>query len=62
MNDVELNIYNLLGQKIVTLVNEKQNPGHHQVEWDASRFSSGIYYYQIKAGNFQDVRKMILIR
>jgi len=61
-NYVELSIYNLLGQKVATLLSEKQNAGYHQVEWDASRFSSGMYYYRIEAGDFQDVKKMILLR
>jgi hypothetical protein len=61
-NDVELSIYNLLGQKVATLVNEQQQAGYHQVEWDASRFSSGVYHYSIQAGEFQDVKKMILIK
>ncbi len=61
-NEVELSIYNLLGQKVATLVSEKQKAGHHQVEWNASRFASGIYYYSIKTGEFQDVKKMILLR
>ncbi len=47
---------------MATLVNEQQEAGYHQVEWDASRFSSGVYYYRIVAGEFQDVKKMILIR
>jgi hypothetical protein len=62
ISEVELSIYNLLGQKVVTLVSEKQKAGYHQVEWDASGFASGIYYYYLKAGEFQDVKKMILIR
>jgi hypothetical protein len=61
-NHVELSIYNILGQKVATLVNERKKAGHHQVEWDASRFSSGIYYYTIKSGDFQDVKKMVLIK
>jgi len=61
-NKVELVIYNLIGQKIATLVSEQQEAGRHQVEWNASAFASGIYYYQIKAGEFQDVKKMILLR
>jgi hypothetical protein len=61
-NYVDLSIYNLLGQKVVTLVNERQQPGHHQVLWDASEFASGVYYYRIEAGEFQDVKKMILIK
>jgi hypothetical protein len=62
MNYVELNIYNLPGQKVKTLVSESQNAGFHQVEWDGSHFPSGIYYYRLKAGNFENVKKMILIK
>ena len=61
-NDVDLSLYNLLGQKVVTLVNKRQNAGTYQVEWDAREFASGIYYYRIEAGEFQDVKKMILLR
>ena len=62
-NDVELSIYDLLGQKVATLVSEKQNAGYHQIEWDASHFSSGVYFYTIQAGNeFAETKKMLLIR
>jgi Fe-S cluster assembly iron-binding protein IscA len=61
-SDVDLSIYNLLGQKVATLINELQGAGSHQVEWDASRFSSGVYYYRIEAGEFQDVKKMVLLK
>ncbi len=61
-NDVELTIYNLLGQKVVTMVSEKQKAGYHQVGWNASDFASGVYYYQLKSGDFQDIKKMILLR
>ncbi len=61
-SNVDLSIYNLLGQKVATLVNERQRAGYHQIEWDAGRFSSGIYFYRIEAGEFQDVKKMILLR
>jgi hypothetical protein len=62
IDDVELSIFNLFGQKVATLVNEQQQAGTYQVEWDASGFASGIYYYRIKAGEYQDVKKMILIK
>ena len=62
VSQVELIIYNVLGQRIATLVNEKQAAGDHQVSWDASGFPSGIYYYRIIAGDFQQTRKMILIK
>jgi len=48
-SEVELSIYNLLGQMVATLVNKKQAAGSYQVEWDASEFSSGLYLYQLKA-------------
>jgi hypothetical protein len=59
---VELSIYNLLGQKVATLVDEHKNAGQHHVEWDASGFSGGIYYYRIKSGEFHHVKKMVLLR
>ena len=61
-NYVDLSIYNVLGQKVATLVDDRQQAVHHQVEWDASGFASGVYYYRIEAGEFQDVKKMILLR
>jgi hypothetical protein len=61
-NDVHLSIYNQIGQKIVTLVNEKQRAGYHQVEWNAGQLSSGVYYYLMRAGEFVDVKKMVLLR
>jgi photosystem II stability/assembly factor-like uncharacterized protein len=61
-SEVEISIYNLLGQKIATLVDKKQNAGTHQVKWDATNFASGIYYYRLEAGEFQEVKKMILLR
>ena len=48
--------------KVFTLVTERQNAGYHHEEWDAAGQASGIYYYQITAGEFQDVKKMILLR
>jgi len=59
---VDLSIYNVIGQKVCTLVSEKQNAGFHTVEWDASGFASGVYYYKIKAGEFHDGKKMIYIQ
>jgi enterochelin esterase-like enzyme len=59
---VEVSVYNLLGQKIVTLVSKKQQSGQHQVIWDASPFTSGIYFCKIKAGEFTQVKRMLLLR
>ena len=46
-----MKIYDILGREVATLVNEKQKPGYYEVEWDASKNSSGIYFYRITAGN-----------
>jgi N-acetylneuraminic acid mutarotase len=59
---VELSIYNILGQKVVTLISEKQQIGYYQVEWDATGFASGIYYFTLKAGDFHQVKKLVLLR
>lgn len=59
---VKLKIYDLLGQEITTLVNEEKPAGAHTVEIDASRLSSGIYFYRLQAGDFVETKKMILMR
>ena len=59
---VELSIYNLVGQKVATLVSEKQKAGNHEVEFTASNLSSGVYFYIIKAGEFNQTRKMVYLR
>ena len=56
-SEVDLSIYNILGKKVYTLVSEKQAPGKYSIEWNASHFTSGIYYYLIKVGEFKDVKK-----
>ncbi len=59
---VTIKIYDVLGREIRTLVNEEKAAGAYEVEFDADNLSSGIYYYQLKAGNFVQTRKMILLR
>jgi len=59
---VKITIFDLLGRVIAEPVNEFQNPGNYFVNIDASKFSSGIYYYKIDAGDFHEIRKMSLIK
>ncbi|MBL7074142.1 T9SS type A sorting domain-containing protein [candidate division KSB1 bacterium] len=59
---VTLKIFDILGREVTTLVNEHQTAGYYQVSWDASGYSSGIYFYQIQAGEFRKVRKMVLLK
>jgi hypothetical protein len=63
ISDVDISIYNILGQKVVTLVSEKKQPGYHMVEWDASGFASGLYYYKLSCDQgFVQTKKLILLR
>lgn len=61
-SNVELNIYNVLGELVTTLVNEQLKTGYHQFEFNASSLASGIYIYRIKAGDFVETKKMILMK
>ena len=59
---VTLKVYDVLGNEIATLLNEQQQPGTYEVEFNADKLSSGVYYYQIISGSFIDTKKMILLR
>ena len=60
---IELSIYNLLGQKVATLVNTKQPAGDYKVEWDASNIPSGVYFYKLETDNgFSQTKKLMLIK
>jgi hypothetical protein len=59
---VKLIVYNILGQKVATVVDERLGAGTHAVLFDASRFSSGVYIYRLEAGDFRSQKKMLLIR
>ena len=60
---VELSIYNILGQKVTTLVNKKQPAGAYNVEWNASDFASGVYLYRLETDQgFTQTKKLVLLR
>jgi hypothetical protein len=60
---VKINIYNIIGQEITTLVNQKQNPGSYETSWDGINFPSGVYFYRLIADNkIIDTKKMILTK
>jgi len=60
--NVRLLVYNNLGKEIVTLVDEKQNPGNYTVHFDGTNFPSGIYFYKLLAGDFSETKKMIVLK
>lgn len=66
-SEVNLSVYNLLGQRITTLVDRKQTRGSHHISWNGRdqkglRVSSGLYIYELQAGGFTLVRRMLLLR
>jgi len=57
-----LKVYDVLGNQVAVLVNEKQPAGSYEIEFDASNLSSGIYFYKLVSGSFIDTKKMILMK
>jgi hypothetical protein len=60
--NVKINVYNSLGQLVETLVNKEMESGYHEVNFNASRYSSGVYLYQLQAGDVVVTKKMLLIK
>ncbi|MCP4583836.1 MAG: T9SS type A sorting domain-containing protein, partial [candidate division Zixibacteria bacterium] len=59
---VDLNVYNILGEKIETLLNSEQNAGRHSVNWNAESYSSGIYFYKLLTGESVVSKRMVLLK
>ena len=64
---VQLEVFNLMGQRVLLMVDGVQEAGSYELQWDGNNenglpFASGIYLYRIRAGEFTDVRKMLLVR
>lgn len=59
---VTIKVFNMLGQEIASLVNNVMSGGYHEVQFDATKLTSGIYVYKIQAGNFVQIKKMILMK
>ena len=57
-----LSVYNAIGQKVAVLVNEITKAGHHEVVFDASKLSSGVYFYKAESGKFSAIKKMMLLK
>ena len=61
-NDVSLKVFDVLGNEVSTLVNEKQTAGSYSVSFDGSNFPSGVYFYKLEAGDFAETKRMVLIK
>lgn len=59
---VTLEIYDMLGRRVASLIDEEQEPGYHQAVWNAKDCPSGMYFYRLKAGSFTETKKMILMK
>jgi len=65
--NVSLEIYNIKGQKVITLLEKEMQAGTHTINWDGKNYNgeevaSGVYFYRIKAGEFSETKKMLLLR
>ena len=59
---VVLTIFDLRGREIERLVNNELSAGVHTIVWDASNVTSGVYFYRLQAGNFNQTKKMVLLK
>jgi hypothetical protein len=55
-------VYDVLGREIKTLVNKQQQPGNYEVTFNASTFSSGVYFYRIQINDFMATKKLVLLK
>jgi hypothetical protein len=62
MTQVNLSVYDVLGNKVKTIVDKVEQAGQHDVTFNASSLSSGVYFYRITAGDFKDTKKMLLVK
>lgn len=57
-----LTVYNMLGQKLATLIDKKLSSGYHQIDFDASHLSNGVYFYKLESSDKVSIRKMLLLK
>ena len=62
MGFVTLKVYDVLGNEVAILVNEVQSSGNYEIVFNAEKLSSGIYFYELKAGSFILTKKMLLLQ
>lgn len=59
---VEISVFNSIGERVATLINEVKEPGYYEVTWNAEKLTSGVYFFRINAGDFSAVKKMLLMK
>jgi hypothetical protein len=60
--DLQLVIYDILGREITTLINRQLQPGTYEVNWIATNYPNGVYFYRIQAADYTSVKKMVLVK
>jgi predicted GH43/DUF377 family glycosyl hydrolase len=61
-SNVKLNVYDVLGREVATLVNERKMPGTYEVKFDGSNLASGVYFYRLQAGDFTQTKRLLLLK
>jgi hypothetical protein len=61
-SEVTLKIFNILGEEVTTLVSDRLSAGSYSYDWDASNLASGVYLYRLQAGDYVEIRKMVVMR
>jgi hypothetical protein len=59
---VKITVYDLLGREVALLVNAKQEPGSYEIQWNASNYASGAYFYKLETAAYTEIKKMILVK
>ena len=59
---VVLKVYNIMGKEVETLVNEQKTAGNYEVKFNASKLATGVYFYQLKSGDFISTKKLVLLK
>jgi hypothetical protein len=62
LSDTKVTVFDVLGKEVAILVDQQLKPGTYEVEWDASNYPSGVYFYKLTADDYLDVKKMVLIK
>jgi hypothetical protein len=59
---VKIVVFDMLGREVEALVNEKLSPGSYSIDWNASQYPSGVYFYRLTTEGFSETKKMILLK
>ncbi|MEO8666343.1 MAG: T9SS type A sorting domain-containing protein, partial [Ignavibacteria bacterium] len=59
---VTLKVYDVLGKEVSVLLSQRQNAGKYSLNFNASNLTSGVYFYKIESGNFNEIKRMVLLK